>query len=127
MPIDPKTFEYKESVWGDIFIHLKNKGFDVYSPDTHVGECVSPYIVVKYIGGTRIEGLSSDDDIYGIQCYVPQMSYSSLEPMIMSVRAAMKELYPLVVPYGSQTPSYYDDSVKGHYVEVDYKNHKKML
>ena len=43
------------------------------------------------------------------------------------MKAAMKGLEPMIVPYGNQTPSYYDDSVKAHMVSIEYKNYKKML
>ena len=38
--IDSK-FEYAESRWQDIYLHLKKVGFDVYSPGIKTGECKS--------------------------------------------------------------------------------------
>lgn len=125
--IDTSTFEPAESRWQDIFLHLKSAGFDVYSPATKIGECQAEYIVVKNDGSSRLAGLSTDDDIYAVMCYVPKLAYSSLEPLIQRVKKSMKELEPMILPYGSQTPSYYDDSVKAHMISIQYKNHKKML
>ena len=31
----------------DIYLHLKEQGFEVYFPAQKVGECLSPYVVVK--------------------------------------------------------------------------------
>ena len=124
--IDASAFEYKESRWQDIFLHLKNQGFDVYSPGIKVGECTSEYLVVKNDGSSKHLSFSTDVDLYAVLCYVPRNSYSSLEPLVQKVKNAMKELEPMILPYGSQTPSYYDDSVKAHMVSIEYKNYKKL-
>ena len=68
-----------------------------------------------------------DDDLYAVMCYVPKQAYSTLEPLVQKVKKAMKELEPMIMPYGSQTPSYYDDSYKAHMISIEYKNHKKIL
>ena len=124
--IDVNTFEYKESRWQDIFLHLKNQGFDVYSPGTKIGECTSEYLVVKNDGSSKHVSFSTDVDLYAVMCYVPKEKYSTLEPLVQMVKKSMKELEPMIKPYGSQTPSYYDDSVKAHMVSIEYKNYKKL-
>lgn len=124
--IDVNTFEYKESRWQDIFLHLKNRGFDVYSPGTKTGECTSEYLVVKNDGSSKHVSFSTDVDLYAVMCYVPKEKYSTLEPLVQMVKKSMKELEPMIKPYGSQTPSYYDDSVKAHMVSIEYKNYKKL-
>lgn len=121
------NFKYAESRWQDIFKHLKSSGFDVYSPGVKVGECMSEYVVIKNDGSSKISGISTDDDLYAVMCYVPKQAYSKLEPMVQKVKKAMKELEPMIMPYGSQTPSYYDDGYKAHMISIEYKNHKKIL
>ena len=116
-----------ESRWQDIVLHLKQNGFDVYSPGVKVGECKSPYIVVKNNGATRYTGISTMIDTYSVMVYVPQQSYSQLEVQVERVKAAMKKLEPLILPHGFQTPSYYDDGFKAHMISVEYRNYKKML
>lgn len=123
--IDTNTFEYNESRWQDIFLHLK-KGFDVYSPGMKTGECTSEYLVVKNDGSYKHLSFSTDTDLYAILCYVPKDKYSSLEPLVQRVKESMKGLEPMIKPYGSQTPSYYDDSLKAHMVSIEYKNYKKL-
>jgi hypothetical protein len=113
--------------WQDIFSHLKNCGFDVRSPGTKIDGCVSPYVVVTHNGSTKHAGISTDIDLYSVLVYVPQQSYSELEVQIQSVKVAMKKLEPMILAYGSQTPSYYDDSVKAHMISIEYKNYKKKL
>lgn len=120
------SFQYAESRWQDIFLHLKKEGFDVYSPGTKVGECTEEYIVVKNDGSSKHPTVSSDNDLYAVMCYVPKESYSRLEPMVQEVKSAMKGLEPMILPHGSQTPSYYDDSYKAHMISIEYKNYKKI-
>lgn len=120
------SFQYAESRWQDIFLHLKEAGFDVYSPGTKVGECTEEYIVVKNDGSSKHPTVSSDNDLYAVMCYVPKENYSRLEPMVQEVKKVMKGLEPMILPYGSQTPSYYDDSYKAHMISIEYKNYKKI-
>lgn len=124
--IDANTFEYKESRWQDIFLHLKNQGFDVFSPGMKTGECTSEYLVVKNDGSSKHTSFSTDVDLYAVMCYVPKTKYSILETLVQRVKSSMKELEPMILPYGSQTPSYYDDSLKAHMVSIEYKNYKKL-
>lgn len=124
--IDTTTFAYKDSRWQDIYNHLKNSGFDVYSPSIKVGECSQPYIVIKNNGGSKHDSFSTYVDLYSIMCYVPKNNYSYLEVFVNEVKRAMKGLMPLVKPTGQQTPSYYDDTYKAHMISIEYKNYKKM-
>ena len=120
------AFEYKESRWQDIFSHLKSQGYDVHSPGMKTGECTSEYLVVKNDGSSKHLSFSTNVDLYAILCYVPKNRYSSLEPLVQRVKNSMRELEPMILPYGSQTPSYYDDSLKAHMVSIEYKNNKKL-
>lgn len=124
--IDVNTFEYNESRWQDIFLHLKGEGFDVYSPGMKTGECTSPYLVVKNDGSSKHIAFSTDVDLYAVLCYVPKEKYSSLEPLVQRVKKSMRGLEPMIKPYGSQTPSFYDDSLKAHMISIEYKNYKKL-
>ncbi len=125
--IDTNEFKPADSRWQDIFLHLQNSGFDVYPPGIKTGECIKEYIVVKNDGSSRHISASTDNDLYAVMCYVPKQAYSSLEPLVQRIKKSMKELEPMILPYGSQTPSYYDDSVKAHMISIEYKNYKKIL
>lgn len=127
MPISPIEFQPSESRWQDIYLHLKNKGFEVYAPEQKTGDCTSPYLVIKNDGSYNHVNFSTDRDMYAIYCYVPKMRYSELEPLVQKVKAAMRELYPMIQYYGQQLPSYYDDTVKAHYIGIEYENYKKFL
>lgn len=127
LPISPISFKPAKSRWQDIYLHLKNKGFDVYAPAQKEGDCTSPYLVIKNDGSYNHVNFSTDRDMYAIYCYVPKDKYSELEPLVQAVKDAMLELYPMIQSYGQQLPAFYDDSVKGHYVGIEYENHKKQI
>ena len=114
-----------ESRWADIFHHLKNHGFEVYSPGNKTGACEAPYVVVMHNGATRYPGISTMIDTYSVMVYVPQQNYSQLEVEVERVKAVMKDLSPMILPCGYQTPSYYDDGFSAHMISVEYKNYKK--
>ncbi len=120
------NFQYAESRWQDVVRHLKAKKFDVYSPGVKVGECTECYIVVKNDGSSQMSNISTDEDLYAVMVYVPKMQYSKLESLVQRVKEAMKDLEPMILPYGQQTPSYYDDGVKAHTISIEYKNYKKL-
>lgn len=120
------NFQYAESRWQDIFLHLEKAGLEVYPPAIKVGECTSEYVVVKNDGSSKHPSFSTDNDLYAVMCYVPKQKYSTLEPLVQKVKNIMKELEPMILPYGSQTPSYYDDSFKAHMISIEYKNYKKL-
>ena len=120
------NFNYADSRWQDIFLHIKRAGVEVYPPGTKTGECLKEYVVVKNNGSSKHPSFSTDTDLYSVMCYVPKEKYSSLEPFVQKVKKMMKGLEPMIKPYGSQTPSYYDDSVKAHMVSIEYRNYKKL-
>lgn len=122
--LDTNNFEYAESRWQDLFLHLKKEGFEVYPPANKTGECKSEYVVVKNDGSNSSNAFSFDNDLYSIMCFVPREKYSSLEPFVQRIKKSMTKLNPLFLPYGLQTPSYYDDTVKAHMVSISYKNYK---
>lgn len=114
------------SRWGDIYEHLQSKGFAVYAPGQHKGNCTSKYIVVKVSSKSRITGLSSARQLYDLMLYVPTNEYSQLEPFVNEVEEAMKELVPMIMPIHYQSSSYYDDGIKGHMTSIQYRNNRKL-
>lgn len=115
-----------DSRWKDIYNLLKSHGFNVYAPAQHEGECIEKYIVVKLGTLQRANDFSSVQYQYDLMLYVPQNEYSTLELFVEQVKAAMKELEPMIKPLNSQTGSFYDDSVKGHMVSIQYYNYRKL-
>lgn len=112
--------------WQDIFLHLKAKFPETYSPSTKTGECIKPYLVVKNEGSSRMSDYSSNVDYYSVLCYAPAEQYSKLEVLVQDVKTHMKNLEPMILPAGSETPSFFDELIKGHMISIMYKNHKKL-
>ena len=109
-----------------IYDLLKQNNFDVYFPSKHKGECISKYVVIKHDGAYQPLTVSSERPIYTIMCYVPEQSYSELESFVLEIKRTMKDIFPLVMYAGNETPSYYDDSVKGHMISFQYYGARKI-
>lgn len=114
------------SVYESIFDKLSNDGFEVYSPSTKTGQCMSPYIVIKRDGGSSHSSFSTDIVYYTILIYVPQKEYSTVEQIVNNVKSSLKTLAPIIRPTGFETPSYYDDGVEAHMISVQYKYYIKQ-
>ncbi len=110
--------------WKDIYTHLKEKGFKVYSPGQAKGDCLSNYIVIKNSSNIQYLGLSSTRALYELLCYCPADNYSGLEVFITRVKNAMTGLYPMVIPTHSELPPFYDDTVKAYMVSIEYRTHR---
>lgn len=119
-------FKPLDNRWQDIYAHLDKEGFKVYSPGMAIGDCKNNYIVLKYYGSSKIAGISSNQDLYQLLLYVPQLKYSTMETFKEQVKASMKKLRPMILPFGQEEVSYYDESIKAHYTSIIYKNYKKI-
>lgn len=124
--LDPTKFDYYDSRWQDLFKFLTSKGHDVYPPGEKLGDCLKPYLVVKYSGTVSSSTASSRRDLYDIMVYVPKGSYHKMESEVQRVIAELKELSPLFLPYDmEQDESVFDSANNGHYVTITYCNYKK--
>jgi predicted DNA-binding protein (UPF0278 family) len=99
---------------------------DVFFPSQHKGECLKEYIVVKADGTITEAVVSSERPIYTVLCYVPENQYSRLETFVAETKQKMKEVFPLVMYIGNETPSFYDDDVKGHMISFQYQGCRKL-
>lgn len=111
----------------DIYKHLKSKGFEVYFPTQKVGECKSPYVVVRDAGTNPLQNFSSTITVYGVLCYVPKDRYSQLRVYTDEIKKSMLELRPMIEPLHTETPPFFDDTVDAHMTEVQYKNVRRNL
>lgn len=108
--------------WKDIYTHLKNAGFDVYSPAQHKGECTSPYVVVRNAGTSPYQQFTSTVTVYEVLCYVPENKYSTLGDYTEKVKASMRGLWPMITPLNYETPPFFEDAVKAHMTAIQYQN-----
>lgn len=111
----------------DIYLHLQKNGVEVYFPAQKTGECLSPYVVVKDASTSKYLELSSTVTYYDLMCYVPKDHFSELELFVKKIKGIMKGLVPMIQPTYSETPSFYDDSLKAHMISVQYKNYRKII
>ena len=106
-----------------IYKHLKNNGFDVYSIGQHKGICTEPYIVIKENGESEIVGTSLTNDIVELLIYYPIGAYSKLEEYKQSTLYSMKLLKGIrrVV---QAMPTVIDDDKKAYMTSFTYRKIK---
>lgn len=115
--------EETRSVWKIIFDTLTENGFNVYPPATHVGECKSPYIVLKQDGGVQINDYSSERVYYRFMLYVPREQYTFLDEYEKQVKKVLDEqLFPMLMPTGQKENDFYDDNYNAHLRAFLYRN-----
>ena len=77
-------------MFAQIYKHLKNNGFDVYSIGQHEGICLSPYIVVKENGESEVVGTSLVNDSIELLIYYPFGRYSEISEYKKRILNIMK-------------------------------------
>ncbi|CEH34715.1 hypothetical protein [Romboutsia lituseburensis] len=108
----------------ELYKHLKEKGFDVYSIGQHEGICSSPYLVIKENTEMDIVGTSFNNELIDIIIYYPKGSYSKLNPYLKSVKGSMAEINKLKRAY-DPTPIVIDDEKEAYTTSFSYKKIKK--
>lgn len=114
------------SRWGDIYVHLQDKGFDVYGLSQHEGECLSPYVVLNCGFKGKYLSYSTTQEVIDFMCYHPNMS--ELEAYKESVKDAIKELesvYMIRDTY-NETSAIYDEFVKGYMTSFQFYLYKQI-
>ena len=112
-----------QTVWERIFYGLKKEGINVFPPATKIGECKEEYVVVKQEGSSQAGNFSSEYHYYSFMLYVPQNKYQDLERLKEKVKKAVsKNLNPILMPTGLETPDFFDDTVKAHMSTIQYRN-----
>ena len=106
-----------------IYRHLKDNGFDVYSIGQHKGICINPYIVIKENGESEIVGTSLTNDIVELLIYYPVGTYSKLNEYKQSILYTMKLLKGIrrvVEPM----PTIIDDDKKAYMTSFTFRKIK---
>jgi hypothetical protein len=110
----------------DIYLCLKNKGFDVYFTGQHVGDCLKNYVVVKSDVSTPYLDFSTNVDYYSILLYVPQKYPTQVDIFRKQVENALLELYPMIKSANSITTTILDETVNGYMTSMTYVNYRKV-
>ena len=106
--------------------YLEHKVLSVFSVGQCTGECFSEYVVVRDAGAEQWFQFSSYQVVYELLLYVPVRNYSSLDAFSQKVKAAMKELYPMMIPLYSEIADFVDDDIKAHMRVLQYRNNRKI-
>ena len=110
-------------MFAQIYKHLKNNGFDVYSIGQHEGICTNPYIVVKENGESEVTGTSLINDTVELLIYYPLGKYSELanyKKKILNVMKYQRGIRRVVEPM----PTIIDDDKKAYMTSFTYKKIK---
>ena len=110
-------------MFAQIYKHLKDNGFEVYSIGQHKGICKSPYIVIKENGESEISGTSLTNDIVELLIYYPVGTYSKLNEYKQSTLYTMKLLKGIrrvIEPM----PTIIDDDKKAYMTSFTYRKIK---
>ena len=110
-------------MFAQIYKHLKNNGFDVYSIGQHEGICTNPYIVVKENGESEVIGTSLINDTVELLIYYPIGKYSELSNYKKSILGVMKYLRG-VRRVIEAIPTIIDDDKKAYMTSFTYKKIK---
>ena len=107
----------------EIYKHLKNNGFEVYSIGQHKGICSNPYLVIKENGVNEIVGTSLNNEMVEIMVYYPLGAYSELNQYKQSALYCMK-LLKGVRRIMESSPTIIDDDKKAYMTSFTYKKIK---
>lgn len=101
---------------------LKGKDLDANLPGIKVGDCLSPYIVVRKAELQPFNQFSTVQELYDIMCYVPQNKLSTLSTYFSNMKAEMKllEATLMIRPAHSETADYFDPGVKAWMRSAQY-------
>ena len=110
-------------MFAQIYKHLKNNGFDVYSIGQHEGICTNPYIVVKENGESEVIGTSLINNTVELLIYYPVGTYSKLNEYKQSVLYTMK-LLKGIRRVMDPMPTIIDDDKKAYMTSFTYKKIK---
>lgn len=115
------------TVWERVYLHLKSKSVDVYSPGQHKGKCTSPYVVIKNNGTIGFQGSNQiGSQTIDVIIYYPATNYSDIEPYAWQVQEFLKELKQYIRPTGNITPIILDSSVEGYTQTIEYQTFQKL-
>lgn len=106
-----------------IYKHLKNNGFDVYSIGQHEGICSNPYIVIKENGESEVVGTSLVNDMVELLIYYPIGRYSELSNYKKRILNTMKYQQGIRRVIEAM-PTVIDDDKKAYMTSFTYKKIK---
>lgn len=112
------------SVWDITQRTLIDAGIDTYAPAQKKGDCKDFYVVLKDDGASQIGNFSSERHYYTLLCYAPRTKYLELMDFVNRCKEVMSKepIFPMLMPTGVETPSFYDDTFNAYMISVQYRN-----
>lgn len=119
----------EDNVWKIVQKALIDAGIDTYAPSTKTGDCKDFYAVLKFDGATQIGQFSSEKHYYTLLCYAPRKKYVQLLDFVRHCKEVMarEPIFPMLMPTGIETPSFYDDTVNAYMISVQYRNNVRNI
>lgn len=116
-------------VWKIVQQALIDAGFDTYAPFTKQGECKDFYVVLRDSGSAQALSYSTEYHYWEVMCYAPKKKYTQLLDYVRKVKSVMAKppIYPMLMPTGTETPSFYDDSYNAYMISVQYRNNQRNI
>lgn len=129
------TFKYKndglksnvspQTHYQQIYIHLINKGFDVYAPMQKRDKCSKHYVVIKENGQFAQTGNVNGYSLIQIFCYYPRDTYGKLEFFIDNVKEALNEI-DFLKATGNKSPIMFFEEVQAYGQSMEYQVFHKL-
>lgn len=109
-----------------IYEYLDQNNIDVYFIGQHLGDCISPYVVIKDDAVTgQNDSNKIGSQLVDIIFYSPQNQYTKLQNLKATIKNLLKAQNYLRYT-GSETGTITDDSVKGLTCSVMYEILKEL-
>lgn len=118
-----------KTVWEIVQETMIDNGIDVYPPATKKGDCKDFYAVLKDDGASQVGSFSSEYHYYTLLCYAPKDKYVELLRFVESCKEVMEKepIFPMLMPTGTQTPSFYDDTFNAYMISIQYRNNVRNI
>lgn len=108
----------------NIFDLLKSL-YPVYSIGQHTGQCISPYVVLKFNGqSSSINNKNAGWQVFEVMCYCPKSSIVPLDGMIEEVKNALKSEFEYT---GNITPDYLDEDKLAFMRSIQFRIPKEVI
>ena len=111
-------------VWNITQRALIDAGIDTYPPMTKQGDCKSCYAVLRNDGSMKKLSFSSETHFYTLLCYAPKGQYRELLQFVEHCKEVMAKepIFPMLMPTGTETQVFFDDSFNAYMISVQYRN-----
>lgn len=113
------------TLWKKTYLHLKKRGFDVYSLGQKRDACENPYLVIKENGVHALSSNVNGYKLFNIIIYYPKNNYSDMEMYIEHVKDSIVEI-PELRPTGNETPVIIDADVGAYTSSIEYQFFKSL-